>query len=159
MEVLLVVADEAPAAGEPCERSLDQPAFGQHDEALGLIGALDDGKLPVARFAHRGRRNIPLVATVGEDDPDEREERPGLFVEHQGGTVAVLNTGVVDHHAQQQAKRVDADVVLDAFDLLSRVVADRIRRRPPFSAERTLWLSTTAAVGLASRPSCSRTRA
>lgn len=155
---MLVVADEAPAAGEPCERSLDQPAFGQHDEALGLIGALDDCKLPVARFAHLGRRDVPLVAAVGEDDPDEREERPGLFVEHQGGAVAVLNAGVVDHDVQQQPERVDEDVVLDTFDLFTRVVANGVRGRPPFSAERTLWLSTTAAVGLASRPACSRTR-
>ena len=118
----------------------------------------DDGEPPVAAFADLGRGHLTLVAAVGEDDLDELEARPGLRVEHQGGSVAVLDPGVVDRHVQQQPERVDEDMVLDALDLLARVIADRVRGGPPFSAERTLWLSTTAAVGLASRPCCSRTR-
>lgn len=38
-----------------------------------------------------------------------------------------------------------------AFDLLARVIAMGIDAAPPFSALFTLWLSMTAAVGLASR--------
>lgn len=99
-----------------------------------------------------------MVAAVGEDHSDEGEERAGGLVQDQGGAVAILDVGTVDGDVQEQAERVDEDVILDALDLLARVVADRVRRRPPFSAARTLWLSITAAVGLASRPSCSRTR-
>jgi hypothetical protein len=155
-EVLLVVADEPAATGEPGKRSLDQPAFRQHDEALGLIGPLDDGEPPVARFTDPGRRSRSLVAAVGEDDLDEGEQRPGFLVKHQSGAVPVLKAGVVDHDVQQEPERVDEDVVLDAFDLLARVVAHRVRCSPPLA--RTLWLSMTAAVGLACRPCCSRTR-
>ena len=36
------------------------------------------------------------------------------------------------------------------------IIAVRVDRRPPFSAPFTLWLSMIAAVGLASRPACSR---
>jgi len=58
----------------------------------------------------------------------------------------------MDDNPEQQAGGVDGDVALAAFDLLGGIIA----ARPPFSVVFTLWLSMTAAVGLASRPSCSR---
>jgi hypothetical protein len=58
----------------------------------------------------------------------------------------------------QQALRVDKDVALLAPDLLAAIKARRVNRAPPFSALLTLWLSMIAAVGLASRPACSRQR-
>jgi hypothetical protein len=57
---------------------------------------------------------------------------------------------------QRQSYRIDEDMPLLAFDLLARVVAIGIDAGPPFSALFTLWLSITQAVGLASRPICSR---
>ena len=62
-----------------------------------------------------------------------------------------MNEGV-----HQKALRVDENVPLLALDLLSRVVTRRIDRGPPFSALFTLWLSITAAVGLASLEAASR---
>jgi hypothetical protein len=55
---------------------------------------------------------------------------------------------------EQQSYRIDKDLPLLAFDLLA--VAVRIDAGPPFSALFTLWLSITQAVGLDSRPACSR---
>jgi hypothetical protein len=52
--------------------------------------------------------------------------------------------------------RIDENVPLLALDLLSCVVTRRINRGPPFSALFTLWLSITAAVGLASLEAASR---
>jgi hypothetical protein len=57
---------------------------------------------------------------------------------------------------QHQPLRIDEDVAFFAVDLLAGVKRVRIDRAPPFSALFTLWLSITAAVGLASRPICSR---
>jgi hypothetical protein len=48
-------------------------------------------------------------------------------------------------------------VPLATFDLLARVVARRIEHSPPFRAPFAVCESMIAAVGLASRPSCSRT--
>jgi hypothetical protein len=62
----------------------------------------------------------------------------------------------VDDRLHQQALGVDQDVALLAFDLLACIVARRVDAGPPFSAPFTLWLSMIAAVGLASRPACSR---
>jgi hypothetical protein len=57
---------------------------------------------------------------------------------------------------QQETERVDEDMPLAARDLLARIEALRVDRSPPFCAALALWLSMIAAVGLASRPSCSR---
>src|SRR5262245_23937649 len=48
------------------------------------------------------------------------------------------------------------NMALLPLDLFARVIAMRIDAVPPFSALFTLWLSTMAAVGLASRSPCSR---
>jgi hypothetical protein len=57
---------------------------------------------------------------------------------------------------QQQPYRIDQDMSLLALDLLAGVITVRIDAAPPFSALLTLWLSITLAVGLGSRPTCSR---
>jgi hypothetical protein len=67
-----------------------------------------------------------------------------------------LNVGRVDYGVKQQSDRIDKDLPLLAFDLLASIVAIRIDVGPPFSALFTLWLSITQAVGLVSRPACSR---
>ena len=74
----------------------------------------------------------------------------------QHAAVAVLDAGGVDDRLHQQALGVDKDMTLLALDLLAGVVARRVDAAPPFSAPLTLWLSMIAAVGLASRPACSR---
>jgi hypothetical protein len=47
-------------------------------------------------------------------------------------------------------------MALFAVDFLARIIARWVDAAPPFSALFTLWLSMIAAVGLASRPICSR---
>ena len=73
------------------------------------------------------------------------------------GAVAILDVGRVDEDAHEQAERVDQDVALAPRDFLARIVALRVDRGPPFCAALALWVSMIAVVGLASRPSCSRT--
>ncbi len=97
----------------------------------------------------------PLVAAVGvqlQQEGIEAEQRR----KQQHAAVAILDVGGMDDGAHQQALRIDQNVALLALDLLARVIAGRIDARPPFSALFTLWLSMIAAVGLASRPACSR---
>ena len=52
----------------------------------------------------------------------------------------------------RQAERIDGDMALAALDFLGGIEA----ARPPASVVLTDWLSTTTAVGAASRPSASR---
>jgi hypothetical protein len=68
------------------------------------------------------------------------------------GAVGVLDIGGMDEDTEQEAGGIDPDMALAALDLLGGIVA----ARPPFSVVLTLWVSMMTAVGLASRPSVSR---
>jgi hypothetical protein len=154
--IALEVAHQAAIAADPCERSLHDPAFRQHNERVQFV-ALDDLHDPATSLGCGGCHPRSLIAGIGEDAFDEGEQGSRARVQHQRGAVAVLNVGGVDGDAQQQTERVDKDMPLAARDLLARVIALGIERSPPFGAALTLWLSMIAAVGLASRPSRSRT--
>jgi hypothetical protein len=96
-----------------------------------------------------------LVSAVGI-----QLEQEGMQAE-QGGheqdaTIAVLDVRRMHDGVEQQASGVCQDMALLALDLLAAVVARRVGAAPPFSALLTLWLSMTAALGLASRPANSR---
>jgi len=62
----------------------------------------------------------------------------------------------MDNRQAQQALRVYKQMPFLARDLFARVVAVRVDRGSPFSPLLTLWLSMMAAVGRASRETCSR---
>jgi hypothetical protein len=62
----------------------------------------------------------------------------------------------MNDRVQQQSYRINEDMPLLSLDLFARVVTVWIDVGPPFSALFTLWLSITQAVGLTSRPICSR---
>src|SRR3954470_19612254 len=151
---VLEVLGEPPAAPEPGEGPLHDPALGQRHEALG-VAAADDLEAPAARPRHGLRGGLAAVGAVGEDHLDEREQPPRR-AQQRDGPVPVLDVGGMDRGTQEKAQRVDQDVPLLALDLLARVVTAGIDARPPFSALLTLWLSMIAAVGLASLPACSR---
>ncbi len=95
---------------------------------------------------------VPAVGVELQQEGVEAEQR----AHQQHATIAVLDIGGVDDGLHQQTLGVDQDVPLLAFDLLARVVARGVDAAPPFSALFTLWLSMIAAVGLGSRPACSR---
>jgi len=153
--VTLEVFGEAAAAADPGEGSLDDPAFGEDNEAMQLI-AFDDLEFPGAGLCHRCRGFRRVVSGVGKDALDEGVEASGTSIEHQPCTVAVLDVGGMDNHIQEEAERIDENVPLATLDLLACVIARRIERRPPFCAPLALWASMIAAVGLASCPSRSR---
>lgn len=60
------------------------------------------------------------------------------MIKNQSGAVPVLDSGVMDDDIHKQTERIDRDVVLDTFDFLAGIVADRVEADPPFSAPRTL---------------------
>ncbi len=136
--------------------SCDDPPLRQYGEAAGSRGTLDDMQPPAAAAPCRMSGARTLVSGIGEDDAHEWEQRSGTVIQHQRGTVAVLDVGRVRDDAQQQAERVDEDVVLGPFGVLGRIEPDRIDRRAPFSAALADLLSRMAAVGLASSPARSR---
>src|ERR1700722_5106294 len=143
---------------------VDPPALREDDKSFCVIGTLDDLHIqPRHYFCHGAAKQRALIAAIGVEFHQER-----IHAEHgrhdECAAVAILNISGMNDSMHQQALRIDENVPLLALDLsatsslslLSRVVARRINRSPPFSALLTLWLSMTAAVGLASRPIASR---
>src|SRR3954451_16513516 len=143
---------------EPTDRPLHDPALGQNLEPDRLIRALDD--LHRHRPAHTLQsipKRWPLVATVCVKLQQKRVETKQRR-HHPHPAITVLHISGMHQGVHQQTLRINEEVALLAFDFLTRVVARRVDRAPPFSAPFTLWLSMIAAVGLASRPACSRQR-
>ena len=117
---------------DPGEGPLDNPPFGQDDEAMQFI-AFDDLQLPGAGPGDGGSGSGALVAGIGEDAFDEREQ--DLLrapVEDEQGTIAILHVGRVSDDVQQEAERVDKNMPLAARDLLARIQALRVERAAPF---------------------------
>ena len=133
-------------------------ALGHDHEAFRLVRALDDLHIHPAQYPLQRRlKRWPLVAAIGVELAQARKHAEQRR-HHQHAAVAVLDARRMDHRVQDQAQCVDQQMALLSLDLLAGIVAVRINRGPPFSVLLTLWLSMIAAVGLASRPACSRHR-
>ena len=150
------VLGQPSAATEPRKGSFDDPSARQHFETFGRIGALDDLGVDKRQGLLLCVAELrALIAAVGKQLLQKLE-----FSKHraqdQNAAIAILNVGRMNERVKQQAYRIDENVPLLALDLFSCIVAMRIDAMPPFSALFTLWLSMTAAVGLASRPAASR---
>src|SRR5262252_1754195 len=99
-------------------------------------------------------RSVRLTISVSSCRQDLRQ---GLLkVRPLVAAIAIVDIGRMNDGVQQQTQRVYENMALRALDRFARVIAMRIDAAPPFSALFTLWLSTMAAVGLASRSPCSR---
>jgi len=152
---VLEILGEAAAPIEPCERPLDNPSAWQDLEPLRIRALYDlDGKTGQS-FGQGIAELRTLIPAVGEQLFKEWiQAEHGRHNKH--ASVTVLNVRRMNDRVQQQTYRVDQDMPLLSLDFLARVIAIWINAAPPFSALFTLWLSITQAVGLASRPICSR---
>jgi len=121
--IALEIAGQTAIAADPGQSSLDQPSLWQDSKSPGFVGSFDDLDFPVAGFCSSGPNARPLIACVGIDTFDEGKQSPGSFIENQGGTVAILDAGGMNSDVQQEAKCIDEDVSLAAFDLFARVEA------------------------------------
>ena len=150
----LPILGKPSASAEPREGSLDDPAFGQDNEAMG-IGAFDDFEVHALQNTPQSvLKACALISAIGvELQKKGIETEQGCHQEH--AAVAILDVGGMHDGVHQKALRVDENVALLTLDLLARIVAMWIVK-PPFSALFTLWLSMMAAVGDASRPALSR---
>jgi hypothetical protein len=129
--VALEVAGETPIVADPGQGSFDDPAFGKDEEAMQLV-ALDDLEPPTAGLGDGGCGFRSLVAGIGEDAFDEREEAARALVEDERRAVPILHIRSMNDDVQQEAERVDENMPLAARDLLARIEALRVKRGAPF---------------------------
>src|SRR5882762_4481746 len=95
------------------------------------IAALDDFDLPASCCGDGLGHFRTLIAGVGENALDERKAPPSP-AQQVVGTVAILNVGSMNAHAEQEAECVDEDMALATRDLLARIKALRVECRAPF---------------------------
>src|SRR5438093_1298512 len=153
IEVLPILGKPS-AAVEPSKGAFDDPTAWKHHESFRPIGALDDFSFELRQDLRQGLLKVrPLVATIGKELFQERVH-PEKGRKKQDAAIAILDIGRMNDGVQQQTQRVYENMALLPLDLFARVIAMRIDASPPFSALFTLWLSTMAAVGLASRSPC-----
>jgi hypothetical protein len=130
--VALEVAGQAAVAADPGKGTLDDPALGQDNEAMGVgIAALDDLQLPGAGLGDDLGHLWSLIPGIGEDAFNEWKGSPRR-AQQVARAIAVLHVSGVDGDAQQEAKRIDQDVTLAAGDFLARIKALRVERGAPF---------------------------
>src|SRR5712671_5241987 len=90
--VSLEIARQAAIAADPGQRAFDDPALGQDDEFVQFV-ALDDLDHPVAGAGCGVCDAGSLVAGIGEDVLDKREQATGAPIENQPRPIAILNVG------------------------------------------------------------------
>jgi hypothetical protein len=129
--ISLEIARQAAIAANPRQRALNNPTLGQDDKFVQFV-ALDDLDRPMAGAGSGSRNAGSLIAGIGEDALDKREQAASATIENQPRPVAVLNVGRMYDDVQQEAERVDQDVALAPDDLLARIKPLRVKRRAPF---------------------------
>ena len=147
----LVVLAEPSATAEPSQRALHHPSAGQYFELVAVRVPPHHLQQPPSGGPGPCRQT-PGIGCVGPDYLETREASH-QFGQYQPGPVPVLDVGCVNDHGQEQPSSIHYDVALASRHLLARVIA----ARPPFSVVFTDWLSMMAPLGVASRPSLSRT--
>jgi hypothetical protein len=99
---------------------------------------------------------LPRVVALIRPDQFEPGETLADFIKNEGRPITILDTRGVNDDPYRQPFSIEERMDLAPFHLLAGVVAYLAIKTAPFSADFKLWLSMTAAVGLASRPSFSR---
>lgn len=122
---------------EPCKGALDDPSFGEDDEARGLIRSLDDFNVDVLENARDGAAELwTLITAVSVEFQKERiKAEQGRH--EKFAAVSILNVGGMHDRVHQEALRIDENMPLLALDLLSGIITRRVVK-PPFSALFTL---------------------
>ena len=147
----LTVLAEPSATAEPRQCAFHHPSARQ-DLKLVAVGVPAHHPQQPSAGGPSPRHQPPGVGCVSPNhlEPGEASQP---FGQHQFSPVPILDVGGVNRHGQEQAGGIHYDMALATRHPLARVIASR----PPFSVVFTGWLSIMAPLGMASRPSLSRT--
>src|SRR3954447_9249613 len=126
----LEVFGQTPAAPQPAERAFHNPALLEHHKSLCGVRALHDLKLGPCRPTHRPGRLTALIGPVRDHPLQKGKEPPHLF-QNTETAIPILHVARQNGAAEHQAERVNDGMALAPFDLLGRIIADRIDRAPP----------------------------
>ena len=101
VEVLPILGEPA-AAIEPCDGTLDNPAFGHHDKSGNSIGTFHDFNVEMRENFRKSTGKLrSLIAAVGEQRLQERKH-PKQRRHDENAAIAILNVGRMHDRMQQQ---------------------------------------------------------
>jgi len=146
-----VILAETPIAPQPGKGPFYNPTLWQNNKMMEVYRFENGRQQPVTPALHPVGDGC--VGAVRPDDAQPRQAPPHLL-QQRFGRIAILHVGGEHHQSPDQAQRVDEQVPLAPAYFLGPVPA----MDPPFSVVLTLWLSTTTALGVGSRPSRTRSR-
>jgi hypothetical protein len=119
---ILIILAQTPGPPPPAARPLHAPSFGQDDEALDLLGTLDDlqAHLPIAAQQRYPGLQHTGVRAIG---PDTAQARTPLSqdVPHACGAVTIWDARGSHPHGAEHPQRVDQRVTLAPFALLGAI--------------------------------------
>ena len=151
MRGFLIVLAKATELHQPTKGALDHPSARQHHKAFDIIGSFHDLQRPTSQSCNPSNK-LAGIPAVSPDEPKTRECSQQLW-QDQFGAVAILDTGAVHDHSQQQSQRIYRQMAFAPFDLLACIVAIA----PPFCVVFTDCVSMIAAEGVGSWPLCTLT--
>ena len=117
-----VVLGETPKVTEPGESAFDDPALGQHHEAMRVDSVHDvGGEFAVARQRRHPVEEASGVIAVYEDglQPAKLEQKRL----QQFRSVAVLQSGLMHHATQNQPEGIHQEMPFSSADFLARIEA------------------------------------
>ena len=114
-----VFAAEQAITVQPAERPFHDPAVRKNFESIDIITAFHDFQFS-AKCLSRCFDQFACVATIGPDDFESRFTT--RFLEHQIGSVTILNAGGCDDHRDQQPQRIDQNISFASFHVLLGIV-------------------------------------
>ena len=121
---MCVVFAEPARTPQPGEGAFDDPAAGQHLEAVERRGAFNDLQ-PSATAGTQAADPIDQrtgVTAVGPDTP-QPAEAGAQRGEQQAGSIPILHVGGMDADEQNQSQGIDQKVSLSSCHLLASIVS------------------------------------
>ena len=118
LDGFLPIACQSAAATEPCEGAFDDPSPGQHLEALGSVGPLDDLHRPASEVGEGAPQFRPGIAAIREHMAQTQSlaAEPG---KDPGRAVTILDIGRMDLACDQVAAGIGDDVTFAPLDPLA----------------------------------------
>lgn len=149
----LVILTQPAVSAQPAEGAFDNPAFGQHLEALHIVAALHN--LDLTAQTPRGLREVLTAEPAVGPEFFESVIQALDLDEHLLAAVTLGRVGPGDDAAEDQPECIDDQETLSAKGFLARVIA--VATVLEGASVLTLWLSITPAEGVGFLPTPRRT--
>jgi len=138
----------------PRVRPLNYPAFRPRRKAFRTLWTRRDLDVPPGTMlCHPGVQSVVVILLIRKNGHETRKVAGRDVAEQERGGHPISETGTGNEDGEQQPQRIDQEMPLASVDLLAPVIPPL---RAPTSVVLTDGLSMQMALGVGSRPACTR---